>query len=106
MRLSGGERQRLAIARAVLKDAPIMLFDEAAADLDSITERDVLQAMRGVMAGRAALIITHRLIGLETADEIIVLHAGRIVERGRHNELLQIDGVYHRMWQLQQQVID
>ncbi len=106
VRLSGGERQRLAIARAVLKDAPIMLFDEATAHLDSITERDVLQAMRGVMAGRAALIITHRLIGLETADEIIVLHAGRIVERGRHNELLQIDGVYHRMWQLQQQVID
>ena len=66
----------------------------------------MLQAMRGVMAGRAALIITHRLIGLETADEIIVLHAGRIVERGSHAELLQIDGVYHRMWQLQQQVIE
>ena len=81
LRLSGGERQRVAIARALLKNAPIVIFDEAAANLDPITEREVWQALRALLAERAALIITHRLIGLEDADEIIVLQQGRVIER-------------------------
>ena len=104
LRLSGGERQRLAIARAVLKRAPILIFDEATANLDAEHEREVLQAIQSASAQHAVLMITHRLIGLETADEIIVLNGGRVIERGRHAELLQIDGAYRRMWQLQHQV--
>jgi ATP-binding cassette subfamily C protein CydC len=101
--LSGGERQRLAIARAVLKDAPIVIFDEATANLDSVTERAVWCALQALMADRAVLIITHRLIGLEEADEIIVLQQGRIVERGRHATLIDRAGVYYRLWLRQQQ---
>ena len=105
LRLSGGERQRLAIARALLKDAPIMLLDEPTANLDALTERDVLGAIRASTAGTTTLLITHRLVGLEDIDEIIVLRAGRVVERGTHCELLQIDGLYRRMWNLQNQVL-
>jgi ATP-binding cassette subfamily C protein CydC len=105
-RLSGGERQRLAIARALFKDAPILILDEPTANLDTVTEREIMGALRAAMVGRTTLIITHRLVGLEMADEILVLHAGRIVERGRHHELLQIDGFYRRMWELQNQVLD
>ena len=104
LRLSGGERQRLAIARAVLKRAPILIFDEATANLDAEHEREVVRAIQAASAQHAVLMITHRLIGLETADEIIVLNGGRVIERGRHAELLQIDGAYRRMWQLQHQV--
>ncbi len=100
-RLSGGERQRVAIARALLKDAPILILDEATANLDALTERAVLQAIRTLMQGRATLIITHRLVALEEVDEILVLRAGRIVERGRHDELMQMNGVYRRMWELE-----
>ncbi|HEX9117278.1 MAG TPA: thiol reductant ABC exporter subunit CydC [Anaerolineae bacterium] len=103
VRLSGGERQRLAIARALLKDAPILLLDEATANLDPLTERAVLAAIRRVMAGRTTLTITHRLIGLEPADEILVLAGGKIVERGRHQDLLARDGTYRRMWDSQTQ---
>jgi thiol reductant ABC exporter CydC subunit len=105
LRLSGGERQRLAIARALLKDPPILILDEATANLDPLTERAVMQAIQVLMAGRTTLIITHRLVGLESADEIIVLQAGRIVERGQHHDLLQIEGLYRRMWELQNQVL-
>jgi ATP-binding cassette subfamily C protein CydC len=105
-RLSGGERQRLAIARALLKDAPILILDEATANLDSVTESEIMDALRAAMVGRTTLIITHRLVGLEMADEIVVLHAGKIIERGRHHELLQIAGHYRRMWELQNQALD
>jgi ATP-binding cassette subfamily C protein CydCD len=104
LRLSGGERQRLAIARALLKDAPIMLLDEPTAHLDALTEREVLRAIRMATAGKTTLLITHRLVGLEDLDEIIVLRAGRVVERGTPDELLAIDGWYRRMWNLQHQV--
>jgi len=105
LRLSGGQRQRLAIARAFLKDAPLLILDEATADLDTLTEREVMRSIHGLMTGKTTLIITHRLIGLEEVDEIVVLRAGRIVERGRHHDLLQIDGLYRRMWELQNQVL-
>ena len=105
LRLSGGQRQRLAIARAILKDAPILILDEPAANLDALTEREVVGSLRAVAAGRATLLITHRLVGLEAADEILVLRAGRIVERGRHQDLMQMGGLYRRMWDLQSQVL-
>lgn len=103
--LSGGERQRLAVARAILKDAPILILDEATANLDAVTEQAVLHALQTAMRGRSTLIITHRLVGLEDAAEILVLHQGRIVESGQHHELLQVTGRYRRMWDLQQQIL-
>jgi ATP-binding cassette subfamily C protein CydC len=102
-RLSGGERQRLAIARALLKNAPVLLLDEPSANLDTAAERDLLAALAPLMAGRTTLIITHHLVGLERADEILVLEGGRIVERGCHDVLVHRDGVYRRMWDLRQQ---
>jgi ATP-binding cassette subfamily C protein CydC len=103
--LSGGERQRLAIARALLKDAPILVLDEATANLDAVTERKVLEAIRKLMEGRTTLMITHRLVGMEWMNEILVLSHGRIVERGTHQSLLQSGGFYKRMWDLQNQVL-
>ena len=100
LRLSGGERQRLAIARALLKNAPILLLDEPTANLDAATEHDLLAALAPLMVGRTTLIITHHLVGLERADEILVLKRGRIVERGRHEALLRRTGAYRRMWDL------
>ncbi len=105
MRLSAGERQRLAIARALLKDAPLLVLDEATANLDALTERAVMGAIQALMAGRTTLIITHRLIGLEVADEILVLHAGRVAERGTHRALLEGDGLYCRLWERQNQLL-
>ncbi|MGD8737009.1 MAG: thiol reductant ABC exporter subunit CydC, partial [Anaerolineae bacterium] len=105
LRFSGGQRQRLAIARALLRDAPILVLDEPTANLDPLTEQQVLDALGALMAGRTTLLITHRLVGLEVADEILVMRQGRIVERGRHYELLERVGLYHRMWQLQGQIL-
>jgi ABC-type multidrug transport system fused ATPase/permease subunit len=104
LRLSGGERRRLAIARALLKDTPLLILDEATADLDPLTERALLQAIHKLLECRTTLIVTHRLVGLEVADEILVLQAGRVVERGRHAELLQMAGLYRHMWELQRRL--
>lgn len=104
-RLSAGERQRVAIARALLKEAPLLILDEATANLDSLTEREVMEAIHSLMEGRTTLIITHRLVGLEMADEVLVLKAGRVVERGTHGELLRLGGLYSRMWELQHQTL-
>ena len=105
VRLSGGERQRLAIARALLKQAPVLVFDEPTANLDALTERQVLEALFEIMRGRTCVLITHRLIGLENVDEILVLDQGRIVERGRQHELLAQHGLYRRLWDLQNRIL-
>jgi ATP-binding cassette, subfamily C, bacterial CydCD len=99
--LSAGERQRLAIARALLKDPPFLILDEAVANLDTITEAQVLQSIYAYMEGRPVLTITHRLVCMERMDEIIVLENGRPVERGRHSELLDRNGTYRRIWEHQ-----
>jgi ATP-binding cassette, subfamily B, bacterial MsbA len=101
MRLSGGQRQRLAIARAIYKDAPILILDEATSALDSESERAVQQALDSLMKGRTTLVIAHRLSTIERADRIAVLEHGRTVEIGSHAELLQAGGVYAHLYQLQ-----
>ena len=100
--LSGGERQRIAIARALLKNAPILVLDEPTANLDALTEQVVLRALQTLMQGRTTLLITHRLVGLEMADEVLVLRQGKIRECGSHFDLLQLEGLYWKMWQLSQ----
>ena len=101
VKLSGGQRQRLAIARALLKNAPILLLDEATSALDSQTERDVQQALERSMSGRTTLVIAHRLSTIERADRIVVLEGGRIVEQGRHADLVARDGPYSRLHRVQ-----
>jgi ATP-binding cassette subfamily C protein CydCD len=106
LRLSGGERQRVAIARAFLRDAPLLILDEATANLDSLTEKAVWRALEGLMSGRSTLMITHRLVGLEIMDEILVLREGQLVERGTHASLIQQAGLYRRMLDLQNNILD
>ncbi|KAK7738419.1 hypothetical protein SLS62_011407 [Diatrype stigma] len=101
LKLSGGERQRIAIARAILKDARILLLDEATASLDSHTERQIQEALERVTAGRTTITIAHRLSTITTSDQILVLHQGKIAERGTHSELLAAKGRYYAMWEKQ-----
>jgi len=102
LKLSGGEKQRVAIARTILKDPAILILDEATSALDSGTEAEIQDALHNVAERRTTLVIAHRLSTITDADEIIVMDAGRIVERGTHAELMAYDGLYAAMWALQQ----
>ncbi len=103
LKLSGGEKQRVAIARAILKNPRIMIFDEATSALDSATEQAIQAELEQISKGRTTLVIAHRLSTVMDADQILVMEAGRIVERGTHRELLDRGGAYAEMWALQQQ---
>ncbi len=101
VKLSGGQRQRLALARALLKDAPILILDEATSALDTESERFIQAALQKVMRNRTTLVIAHRLSTVESADMILVMDHGRIIERGSHRELIEKNGAYARLYQMQ-----
>lgn len=101
MRISGGQRQRIAIARALLRNAPILILDEATSALDTQSERLVQEAIERLMANRTVLVIAHRLATVRQADEILVLDEGRIIQRGSHADLLAAGGLYRRLYELQ-----
>ena len=97
MKLSVGEKQRVSIARALLKDPPILVLDEATASVDTATERLIQEALDRLMERRTSFVIAHRLSTVRHADQILVMDHGRIVERGRHEELLALNGIYTRL---------
>jgi ATP-binding cassette subfamily C protein CydCD len=101
MQLSGGQRQRLSIARAALKDAPILILDEATSHLDAVNEQQVRAALKQLMEGRTTLVIAHRLSTVRDADRIVVLDSGRLVEQGDHRQLLASGGLYAQLVQTQ-----
>lgn len=101
LRLSGGQRQRLAIARALLKDAPVLILDEATSALDTETEQQVQDALNNLEAGRTTLVIAHRLSTVKNADLIVAIDEGKIAERGTHEELLARRGLYHHLHETQ-----
>jgi subfamily B ATP-binding cassette protein MsbA len=101
VKLSGGQRQRIAIARAILKDAPVLILDEATSALDSESERHVQAALETLMQGRTTLVIAHRLSTIEKADRIVVLQKGEIAEIGTHAELLAKGGIYKQLHSIQ-----
>jgi ATP-binding cassette subfamily B protein len=102
LKLSGGEKQRVAIARTILKGPPILVFDEATSALDTHTERAIQTNLREVARDRTTIMVAHRLSTVVDADEIIVLDGGRVIERGRHADLMARDGAYAAMWRRQQ----
>ena len=104
VKLSGGQRQRLAIARAVLRDAPILILDEATSSVDTETERLIQQALERLMVGRTTVVIAHRLSTIRNADQIVALQNGRIVEQGTHDELMGKGGTYQKLVDLQREM--
>jgi subfamily B ATP-binding cassette protein MsbA len=101
VKLSGGQRQRVAIARAVLADPRILILDEATSSVDTETEALIQDALKALLKGRTAIVIAHRLSTIQNVDEILVMHKGRIRERGTHQELLAQRGLYFKLYQLQ-----
>lgn len=102
-RLSGGERQRISIARALLKDAPVVLLDEATASLDVENETKVQEALSRLLAGKTVIVIAHRMRTVMNADKVVVLEGGRVAERGHPAELMERDGLFARMVRLQRE---
>ena len=103
LKLSGGEKQRIAIARAMLKNPKILVFDEATSSLDSQSEKTILESLKALAENHTTLVIAHRLSTVIDADEIVVMDSGTIVERGPHHQLLEQNGRYAEMWALQQE---
>ena len=101
VKLSGGQRQRIALARAILKDAPILVLDEATSALDSEVEASIQSALQSIMEGKTVLAIAHRLSTIAQMDRIVVLDEGRIAEMGAHDELLSKNGLYAKFWRHQ-----
>ena len=100
--LSGGEKQRISIARAILKDAPVILLDEATASLDPENEVEIQYAINSLIQGRTVIVIAHKLKTISDADKIIVLDGGNIVEQGTHEQLLKDEGLYAHLWDIQE----
>jgi ATP-binding cassette subfamily B protein len=105
VKLSGGQRQRIAIARAFLKNAPILILDEATSALDSITEGEIQQSLSDLMQERTVLVIAHRLSTLASMDRILVFEHGKLLEQGSHEELISTQGRYAQLWTLQTKVL-
>ena len=101
MKLSGGQRQRIALARAILKQAPVLLMDEATSSLDSVTEKKIQDSLAYLMHDKTVVVIAHRLSTLAHLDRILVFHEGRIIEDGTHEALLSANGHYARLWNMQ-----
>lgn len=99
--LSGGQRQRIAIARALLRDAPILILDEATSALDTESERHIQKALSRLQQNRTSIVIAHRLSTIENADEILVMEDGKVLERGDHQTLLAKKGAYYQLYRLQ-----
>lgn len=107
VKLSGGQRQRIAIARVLLKNAPILVMDEATSSLDSITERFIQDKLDEIMAGKTVLVVAHRLSTVAHLDRILVFDNGRVIEDGSHDQLLRLRGQYYRLWNRQSdEVVD
>ena len=100
-KLSGGQKQRLSIARAVLKNPPIMILDEATSALDTESEQLVQKALENMMLNRTSIVIAHRLSTIQKADKILVLQKGKIIEQGKHQELLEAKGMYYKLVSMQ-----
>jgi ATP-binding cassette subfamily B protein len=100
-KLSGGQRQRISIARAILKDAPILILDEATSSVDNETEAAIQRSLEKIVVGRTTVVIAHRLSTIRNADQIFVLEKGVLAEQGKHEELLEIDGIYASLWRVQ-----
>jgi ATP-binding cassette subfamily B protein len=101
VKLSGGQRQRIAIARAILKDSPILILDEATSSLDSVTEKKIQLGLENLMQGRTVVVVAHRLSTISHMDRILVFDQGRIIEDGSHQQLLLRDGHYAHLWNMQ-----
>ncbi|MBO6226410.1 MAG: ATP-binding cassette domain-containing protein, partial [Shewanella sp.] len=99
--LSGGQRQRIAIARAMLRDAPVLILDEATSALDTESEKAIQKGLDNLRQNRTSVVIAHRLSTIESADQILVVDQGRIVERGTHQSLLELNGMYAKLYQMQ-----